>query len=91
MSNNVMNRFAINPTSLGNISRSRFDRSHEVKTTFNVGELVPVFVDEYLPGDTFTVDTSLLVRMMTPAVPVMDNLYLDLYFFSCPNRLVWEH
>lgn len=89
--NNVQSRFAINPTSLGNISRSRFDRSFDVKTTFNVGELVPIFCDEFLPGDTFSVDTSLLVRMITPRTPVMDNLYLDLFFFSCPNRLLWTH
>ena len=73
------------------ISRSTFDRSASVKTTFNVGQLIPFYVDEVLPGDTFSVDTSKVVRLQTPTVPFMDNLYLDTYYFFVPNRLVWDH
>lgn len=73
------------------ISRSTFDRSASVKTTFNVGQLIPFYVDEVLPGDTFSIDTSKVVRLQTPTVPFMDNLYLDTYYFFVPNRLVWDH
>lgn len=90
MSRNQESRFALNPTNL-DISRSRFDRSHSVKLTFNAGDLVPFYVDEVLPGDTFAVDTSRVVRMQSLLTPLMDNLYLDTYFFFVPNRLVWEH
>lgn len=82
--------FSKNPVSL-DIPRSRFDRSHDYKTTFNTGDLIPIFVDEVLPGDTMTMDMASLVRMATPIYPVMDNAYLDVYFFQIPNRLVWEH
>ena len=74
-----------------NISRSTFDRNHDHKTTMSAGKLYPIFVDEYLPGDTFVLDTSVLARMSTPIHPVMDNAFLDVYFFSVPNRIVWEH
>lgn len=90
MSRNAESRFALNPTRL-DISRSTFDRSHSVKTTFNVGDIVPFFVDEVLPGDTFSIDTSKVVRMQTLLTPMMDNIYLDTYFFFVPNRLTWEH
>lgn len=89
MSRNAEAHFAMNP-SIG-IQRSKLDLSHDVKTTFNVGELVPFTWTEVLPGDTFSVDTSKVVRLQTPIVPVMDNLYLDTYYFFVPNRLVWEH
>lgn len=88
--NNSQSRFAVNPTNL-DIRRSRFDRSTQHKTTFNAGDLIPIFVDEYLPGDTFSLDTALVCRMSTLIHPVMDNAYLDLFFFSVPYRLVWEH
>ena len=81
-----LNRFVMNPTNL-NISRSRFNRPHTHKTTFNSGDLVPIYLDEVLPGDTFDVNISQVVRMLTPAVPVMDNCFLDTYFFFVPNRL----
>ncbi len=71
--------------------RSKFDRSHEYKTTFNAGYLIPFFVDEYLPGDTFILDFSFLVRMATPIYPIMDSVFLDTFFFSVPCRLLWEH
>lgn len=81
------NRFANNPTSL-DISRSRFNRPFTHKTTINAGDLVPVFWDEVLPGDTFDLDVSFVVRMLTPVVPVMDNCFIDLYHFFVPNRLL---
>lgn len=90
MSRNQESRFAVNPTRL-DISRSRFDRSHSIKTTFNVGDVVPFFCDEVLPGDTFSIDTSKVVRMQTLLTPMMDNIYLDTYYFFVPNRLCWEH
>ncbi|UPW41032.1 major capsid protein [Sigmofec virus UA08Rod_5707] len=90
MTRNTNSRFALNPTRL-DMSRSRFDRSSSYKTTFNVGDLIPFYVDEVLPGDTFSIDTSKVVRMQTLLTPVMDNIYLDTYFFFVPNRLTWEH
>lgn len=74
-----------------NIPRSVFDRSHNVKTTFNAGVLVPFYVDEVLPGDSFKLDASLFARLATPIVPFMDNLYLETFFFFVPNRLLWDH
>lgn len=75
-----------------NIQRSLFDRSHELKTSFNAGLLIPIFCDETLPGDTFTMDLASVVRTTSPFVkPVMDNMYMDTYFFFVPNRLVWDH
>lgn len=82
MNRNVESHFALNPTSL-EMSRSRFDRSHSVKTSFNVGQIIPFYVDEVFPGDTFSVDTSKVVRLQTLITPIMDNLYLDTYFFLC--------
>lgn len=73
------------------IQRSSFNRSHGLKTTFNSGYLVPFFVDEVLPGDTFNLKASILARLSTPIVPFMDNLFLDTFFFYVPNRLVWTH
>lgn len=90
MTRNTSTKFALNPTRL-DMSRSRFDRSSSYKTTFNVGDLIPFYVDEVLPGDTFTIDTSKVVRMQTLLTPIMDNIYLDTYFFFVPNRLTWTH
>ena len=73
------------------IPRSSFDRSHGVKTTFDSGYLYPIMVDEALPGDTFKVNLTAFARMATPIYPVMDNLYMDTFFFSIPMRLVWEN
>lgn len=73
------------------IPRSTFNRSHTYKTTFNSGYLVPIFVDEALPGDTFQLDGRLFSRLTTPIVPVMDNVYLETFFFAVPYRLVWDH
>lgn len=87
---NVESRFSSNPTSL-DISRSKFIRSSSVKTSFNTGELIPFYVDEVLPGDTFSIDDSKVVRMSTLLTPIMDNLYLDTYYFFVPSRLCWQH
>ena len=73
------------------IQRSTFDRSHGYKTTFNEGYLVPFFVDEVLPGDTFNLNTTLFSRLSTPVVPFMDNLFLETFFFYVPDRLVWDN
>lgn len=90
MSRNASSRFATNPVSL-DMSRSKFPRNFSHKTTFNAGQVIPFYVDEVLPGDTFQVRTSKVVRMQTLLTPVMDNVYLDTYYFFVPNRLVWEH
>lgn len=73
------------------IQRSAFDRSCGLKTSFDSGYLVPIFVDEALPGDTMNLNLSSFVRMTTPIFPVMDNLWMDFFFFAVPNRLVWDN
>lgn len=73
------------------IQRSKFDRSHAYKTTFDAGFLVPVFVDEVLPGDTFSMSSTAFARLATPLKPFMDNVYLDTHFFFVPYRLVWDN
>lgn len=89
MNRNSENRFAENPQ-VG-ISRSRFQRNSDNKTTFNTGDLIPVYLDEVLPGDTHQIDVACVMRMATPIFPVMDNAFCDFYFFFVPNRLLWEH
>lgn len=86
---NQNSHFALNPHA--NIKRSRFDRSYTHKTTFNAGKLVPIMCEEILPGDTVTLDTSILSRMQTLITPLMDDMYLDTYFFFVPNRLLWKN
>jgi len=73
------------------VQRSAFNRSHGYKTTFNVGQLVPVFLDEALPGDTFNCKMTSFARMATPLHPIMDNMKLDSFFFAVPYRLVWDN
>ena len=73
------------------MKRTKFDRSHVYKTTFNSGKLIPVFVDEVLPGDTTRMSVNYFARLATPIKPIMDNIYLDWFFFFVPNRLVWDH
>lgn len=73
------------------MKRTKFDRSHVYKTTFDSGRLIPVFLDEVLPGDTTRLSVNYFARLATPIKPVMDNIYLDWFFFFVPNRLVWEH
>lgn len=89
MNRNTESHFSLNPHV--DISRSRFDRSASFKTSFNVGDIVPFYVEEVLPGDTFQVKSSKVVRMQTLLTPMMDNVYLDTYYFFVPNRLVWNH
>lgn len=81
--------FAIAPSV--SISRSKFIRKSQHKTAFNLGDIVPIYVDEVLPGDTRKINMASLVRMSTPIVPIMDNIYVDYYAFFCPNRLAWTH
>jgi len=73
------------------IQRSSFDRSHGVKTTFDAGKLIPIFVDEALPGDTFKLNMTAFARLATPINPIMDNMYMDTHFFSVPMRLLWDN
>lgn len=72
-------------------SRTRFNRDQTILTTFDSGKLIPFYVDEVLPGDTFSVDTSAIIRMTTPKYPVMDDAYIDFYYFYCPNRILWDN
>lgn len=88
---NQNSHFSYNPTTLSGIVRSKFDMSHRVKTSFNVGELVPFDVIEVLPGDSHNIKTSMLTRLQTLLTPMMDDLYLDVFYFFVPNRLLWEH
>lgn len=89
MNRNVESHFSKLPSA--EIQRSIFDRSSDHKTSFNVGDLIPFYIDEVLPGDTFDVTTAKVVRSQTMLTPIMDNLYLDTYYFFVPNRLVWKH
>ena len=84
------NRFAENPVGI-DIQRSLFNMNHSVKFTFNCGDVVPFELLEILPGDTFTVDTSKVVRMQPLVAPIMDDVYLDTYYFYVPTRLLWSH
>ncbi len=72
------------------IQRSTFDRSHGLKTTFNAGELVPIYIDEALPGDSFSCNLTAFSRLATPIHPTMDNAFMDTHFFAVPVRLVWD-
>lgn len=74
-----------------NISRSKFDRSYAVKDTFDFDYLVPIFIDEILPGDTCNLNVNTFARLATQKVPIMDNMYVDYFFFFVPNRLVWTN
>lgn len=85
----MKNRFSEVPTA--NIRRSSFDRSHGYKTTFNMDYLIPFFVDEVLPGDTFSLSETHLCRLTTLVQPIMDNILLTTQFFFVPNRLLWDN
>lgn len=90
MNRNTESHFATVPTL--NIRRSKFKRPHDHKSTFNVGELVPIYYDgTIMPGDSVKMRMSEVIRMMTPITPVMDMMYADTYFFFVPYRLVWDH
>lgn len=73
------------------IPRSQFDRSHGLKTTFDAGELIPIFVDEALPGDGFNLKMTAFGRLATPLFPFMDNAFMETFFFAVPNRLLWDN
>ena len=73
------------------IPRSSFDRSHGYKTTFDAGRLIPFYVDEALPGDTFNLRANAFARLATPIKPIMDNMYMETFFFSVPVRQVWDN
>ena len=89
MSLNTNSHFSMAPHA--NIPRSRFDMSHRSKLTADAGLLVPADCIEVLPGDTFSVDTNLLARMQTLVVPLMDDIYIDVYWFYTPSRLLWKN
>ena len=72
-------------------SRTRFNRDQTILTTFDSGKLIPFYVDEVLPGDTFNVNTTAIIRMTTPKYPVFDDAFIDLYYFYCPNRILWDN
>lgn len=74
-----------------NAKRSRIDRSNSIKTTWNNGKCIPFWWDEVYPADTVEIDMSGIIRMATPITPVMDDMYMDVYFFFVPSRLVWKH
>lgn len=74
-----------------NTGRSQFDRSFQMKDTIQFDELTPIFVDEILPGDTCNVNLNMFARLATQIVPIMDNMYIDFYFFYVPNRLLWDN
>lgn len=74
-----------------NIPRSTFDRSHGHKLTFDIGMLIPIYVDEALPGDTFNMNMTGFARLATPIFPIMDNMVIDVHFFAVPNRLLWDN
>jgi hypothetical protein len=71
--------------------RSSFDRTHTYKTTFDAGLLIPIYSDEALPGDTFVMDATMFGRLITPITPIMDNLYMDSFWFAVPMRLLWSN
>ena len=87
---NLYNHFEKNPVSV-KVPRSKIPLPFQIKTSFNFGELCPFYVQEVLPGDTFDLKTSFVARTQTPLVPVMDNSFLDYYYFFIPNRLAWSH
>ena len=89
MQSTLSHTFAQVPSA--DIQRSVFNRSHGCKTTFDSGYLVPIFLDEALPGDTFNLRMSAFARLATPLKPVMDNMFLDSFFFAVPYRLVWDN
>jgi len=91
MAKSVMGTHKFSEVPRAEIQRSRFDRSFGYKTTFDAGILIPFYVDEALPGDTFNLRTSVFARLATPLKPVMDNMMMDTHFFFVPNRLLWTN
>ncbi len=89
MRSNMTHQFSEVPRA--DIPRSSFDRSHSYKTAFDGGLLVPIFCDEALPGDTFNLSMTGFARLATPIFPVMDNMFMETFFFFVPYRLVWDN
>ncbi len=87
----TLNRFAINPVSIDSIGRSQFNRDNSHKLTMNSGVLVPFYIDETTPGDTFKLNVAAVVRSITPVAPVMDNSFIDIQFYFVPMRLCTLH
>jgi len=85
----MKNRFAQVPSAT--IPRSSFDRSHGYKSTFDADLLIPIIVDEVLPGDTINLKLTALARLATPIKPIMDNMFMETFFFFVPNRLLWDN
>lgn len=86
---NVESHFGNIPTK--DIRRSKFKTPHRHLTSFNTGDIIPIYRKEVLPGDTISINESFVIRMSTPIAPVMDNAWIDTYYFFVPNRLTWEH
>uniref|UniRef100_A0AB39A3A2 Majoy capsid protein n=1 Tax=Chlamydiamicrovirus sp. TaxID=2832664 RepID=A0AB39A3A2_9VIRU len=91
VSSHMLKNFAFSQVPEADIPRSQFDRSHGIKTTFDAGQLVPFYVDEAVPGDTFRLRATIFARLNTPIAPIMDNLYLDTFYFAVPYRLLWRN
>ena len=85
----MQHNFGKTPTA--NIPRSTFDRSHGYKTTFDASDLIPIYVDEALPGDTFNLKMTAFARLATPIKPIMDNMVMETFFFSVPVRQIWDN
>lgn len=88
--NNVFRDFTYNPVQL-DIPRSKLQMKHSHKTTFNTGQIIPIYWREVVPGSTVKMEMAEVTRMQTPIFPIMDNAFIDTYFFFCPNRILWEH
>ena len=86
-----VNDYSFQVVPQADIPRSSFDRSHGHKTTFDAGQLIPIYLDEALPGDTFNLNMSGFGRLATPIHPIMDNMYLETFFFAVPYRLIWDN
>lgn len=89
LKSNMYHNFSVSPQA--DIPRSSFDRSYGYKTTFDAGYLIPILVDEALPGDTYNTKLHAFARLNTPIFPIMDNLFMDTHYFSVPVRLVWDN
>ena len=88
---NQNSHFSMTPAAV-NMQRSVLDRSSELLTTFDAAKIIPIYIDEVLPGDSIKMKhVNSLVRMTTSIHPTMDRAYLDVYFFFVPTRLVWEN
>ena len=73
------------------IPRSSFNRSHGLKTTFDADLLIPILCDDIMPGDSLNLNCTFFARLATPLHPIMDNMYLETFFFFVPYRLVWDN